>query len=155
MANSQDCFNNNNNESESSEEFLKSKNWNKKISGLFSEVASIKMLKESSHFGDQSELFEKDHLKDVKLDKLDKLGKELKGSIIEMEDGRHVLNIPTRGIHNKSFSLIGEVKEEPYENEPSYLEYSTSMICQSKNMEYNRLEAPEVEKNVKQCESFE
>lgn len=29
------------------------------------------------------------------------------------------------------------------------------MICQSKNMEYNRLEAPEVEKNVKQCESFE
>jgi hypothetical protein len=52
MANSQDCFNNNNNESESSEDFLKSKNWNKKISGLFSEVASIKMLKESSHFGD-------------------------------------------------------------------------------------------------------
>ncbi len=91
----------------------------------------------------------------MKLDKLDKLGKELKGSIIEMEDGRHVLNILTRGVHNKSFSLIGEVKEEPYENEPSYLEYSTSMICQSKNMEYNKLEAPEGEKYVKQCESFE
>lgn len=38
-----------------------------------------------------------------------------------MEDGRHILNVPTRGIHNKSFCLIGEVKEEPYENDPSYL----------------------------------
>lgn len=65
------------------------------------------------------------------------------------------MNIPTRGMHNKSFSLIGEVKEEPYENDPSYLEYSTSMICQSRNMEYNVVESVDVEKNVKQCESFE
>ena len=51
MATSQDGFNKN--LSESSEEFLKSNNWNKKISGLFSDVASIKFLKESNHFGDE------------------------------------------------------------------------------------------------------
>lgn len=58
-------------------------------------------------------MFEKDYLKNVKLEKLDKLGKELKGSILEeydYDDGSEILNIPTRGFNNKSFSLIGEVK---------------------------------------------
>ena len=50
MSTSQDCMNKFN--SEASDEFLKSNNWNKKISGLFSDVASIKVLKESNHFGD-------------------------------------------------------------------------------------------------------
>lgn len=62
---------------------MKSNQWKKNIEGLFSDVASIKVLKQSGHFGEELELFEKDYLKNVKLEKLDKLGKQLKGSILE------------------------------------------------------------------------
>jgi hypothetical protein len=46
-------------------------NWAKKISGLFSDDASIKHLKESVKFKTaEDERFEKEYLKDVKLDLL-------------------------------------------------------------------------------------
>ena len=55
MVSSQDYFIKDS--SESSGDILKSKNWNQVISGLFNDVASIKILKESSHFGEDFDFF--------------------------------------------------------------------------------------------------
>ena len=62
----------------------RSNNWNKKISGLFSDDASIKQLKESVKFKTaEEERFEKEYLKDVKLELLEKFGKPVRHSIVD------------------------------------------------------------------------
>lgn len=51
--------------------------WVNKISDLFSDTVSIKQLKGSIRFKGQEEVFEKEHLKDVKLDMLEKFGRSV------------------------------------------------------------------------------
>lgn len=59
-------------------------NWNKKISGLFSDDASIKHLKGSVKFKTaDEERFEKEYLKDVKLEMLEKFGRPVRHSIVD------------------------------------------------------------------------
>lgn len=59
-------------------------NWTKKISGLFSDDASIKHLKGSVKFKTaEEEIFEKEYLKDVKLEMLEKFGRPVRHSIVD------------------------------------------------------------------------
>ena len=65
----------------------RSNNWTKKISGLFSDDASIKHLKGSVNFKTaEDKLFEKEYLKDVKLEMLEKFGRPVRHSIVDEED---------------------------------------------------------------------
>jgi len=66
---------------------LGDKNWPKKLSGLFSDDGSIKQLKSSIKFKTEEEkLFEKEYLKDVKLDMLEQFGRKVGHAVIEEDD---------------------------------------------------------------------
>ena len=86
--------------------------WSNKISGLFSDNMSIKHLKESIKIKTrEEEHFEKEYLKDVKLDLLEKFGRKV-NHLVEEDDGRHL------NAQYKSMQLI----EEELEEGKSYLE---------------------------------
>lgn len=86
--------------------------WSNKISGLFSDNKSIKHLKGSIKIKTkEEEHFEKEYLKDVKLDLLEKFGRKV-NHLVEEEDGRHL------HAQYKSMQLI----EEELEEGKSYLE---------------------------------
>jgi hypothetical protein len=57
------------------------------LSGLFSDDGSIKQLKSSIKFKTEEEkLFEKEYLKDVKLDMLEQFGRKVGHAVIEEDD---------------------------------------------------------------------
>lgn len=81
--------------------------WENKISGLFSDNLSVKHLKESIKIKSKEEdHFQKEYLKDVKLDLLEKLGRKA-NHIVEEDDCKF-----TSAHYYKSMQLIEEEIEE-------------------------------------------
>ena len=91
--------------------------WNNKLSGLFSDNASIKQLKASVKIKTkEEERFEKEYLKDVKLDMLEKFGRQVRYSIADDDDDfetPRMGHMPRKDHeHYKSMQLIEEVFDD-------------------------------------------
>jgi hypothetical protein len=84
--------------------------WVNKISDLFSDTVSIKQLKGSIRFKGQEEVFEKEHLKDVKLDMLEKFGRSV--TLHVEEDEAPVVRTVSKHNQYRSMQLIEEELEE-------------------------------------------
>lgn len=85
--------------------------WNSIITDLFNDTRSIKVLKESIKMRVRDEeVFEKEHLKDVKLELLGKLGRNANHVVIDDEPPKNRLN--AIAANYKSMQLIEEEIEE-------------------------------------------
>lgn len=90
---------------------LQQPNWINKISDLFSDTKSIKQLKGSIRMKTfDDEYFEKDHLKDIKLDMLDKFGRSV--TLHCDEEGDHHPKQTPKHNQYKSMQLIEEQMDQ-------------------------------------------